>query len=412
MRQDGDFDALVVGAGPTGLAAAVALARTGLHVALAGLRVGGARRPSTRTAALLRPAITFLQNLGVWRALVPHCAPLEAIRIVDGTGFILRAPDVVFKSREIGWESFGYNVPDDALVAALERTLRESPVRLLDGGALTRLTVSADTCVAQLADGALVHARLIVAADGRESVCRAEAGIGVRRGSYEQSAVTTRFAHTRAHANISTEFHGTGGPCTTVPLPGRTSSLVWVERTAEADRLMGLDDDGFVRALSDKLGGLLGEISSPAPRGIFPLSWLAADRLGTSRVVLVGEAAHVIPPIGAQGLNLGLLDAAMLADCAAEAADAQEPPGSPPMIERYEKARRSDIERRMRAVDILNRSLTSNLLPVTLARGAGLHALAAMPALRRRIMSAGLMPQGRLPRLMRQDSGASLDRGA
>jgi 2-octaprenyl-6-methoxyphenol hydroxylase len=407
MTQIGDFDALVVGAGPTGLAAAAALAPTGLRVALAGIGVGGAKRESARTAALFRPAIGFLQNLGVWPALAAQCAPLEAIRIVDDTGFILRAPDVMFRSSEIGWGSFGYNVPDDALVAALMRALHASPVHLLDGGALTHLTVSVDDCVAQLANGDLVRARLIIAADGRESLCRAEAGIGVRRWSYDQSAVTTRFAHSRAHANVSTELHGSGGPCTTVPLPGRTSSLVWVERTAEAERLMGLDDDNLVSELSNKLGGLLGEISSPAPRSIFPLSWVAADRLGKSRVVLVGEAAHVIPPIGAQGLNLGLLDAAMLADCADEAADALEAPGSPAMIERYEKARRMDVEHRMRAVDLVNRSLTSGLLPVMLARGAGLHALATVPALRRRAMLAGLMPQGRLPRLMRNDSSAS-----
>jgi 2-octaprenyl-6-methoxyphenol hydroxylase len=401
------FDILVVGAGPTGLAAAAALAPTGMRVALAGIGVGGAKRESTRTAALFRPAISLLQNLGVWPEVARRSAPLEAIRIVDDTGFMLRAPEVIFRSSEIGWESFGYNVPDDALTNALEAAVRASPVRLLDGGALSRLTPSATACVAQLSSGDPVRASLIVAADGRESVCRTEAGIGVRRWSYQQRALTTRFAHSRNHANISTELHGAGGPCTTVPLPGRTSSLVWVERTAEADRLMTLDDASFVDELSTKLGGLLGEIYSPAPRGSFPLSWLAADRLGGSRVVLVGEAAHVIPPIGAQGLNLGLLDVAVLADCADAAASAGEEPGGPVMIERYEQARRLDIERRMRAVDLVNRSLTSGLLPVTLARGAGLHALAAMPALRRRAMLAGLMPHGPLPRLMRHDTLAS-----
>jgi 2-octaprenyl-6-methoxyphenol hydroxylase len=403
MARIEEVEALVVGAGPTGLAAAMTLARSGIHTALTGVGVGARSSPNPRTAALFRPAINLLHNLGVWPELVDHCAPLAAIRIVDDTGYPLRAPEVLFRSSEIGWEAFGYNVPDDALCKALDGALAGNRVRVLGGGALAELTIGDDICTARLENGDRVRARLVVAADGRESLCRTAAGIAVRRWTYGQSAVTTRFAHSRDHGNISTELHGRGGPCTTVPLPGRRSSLVWVESSAEADRLMRLDETEFVAALSDKLSGLLGDLSEPTARRSFPLSGLAADRVGASRVVLVGEAAHVIPPIGAQGLNLGLLDVAVLADCVIAGLGAGIRPGDPDMIARYRQARRTDIDRRMRIVDLLNRSLTSGLLPAMLARGAGLHVLAASPALRRRAMLSGLLPDGPLPSLMQLD---------
>jgi 2-octaprenyl-6-methoxyphenol hydroxylase len=251
-----------------------------------------------------------------------------------------------------------------------------------------------------LAGGGRIAARLVVAADGRNSICRQAAGIGSNRRKYQQSAVAMSFEHGRPHHAISTEFHRPGGPLTTVPLPGRASSLVWVERPPVAARLAALDEAAFRAALEARLYGLLGAIGDIGLRQLFPLSGLVAERLGQGRVALVGEAAHVLPPIGAQGLNLGLADVATLADVVADVRRAGGDVGAPSALDAYHRARTADVARRAAATDALNRSLTSNLLPVDLARGLGLHMLAAFPFLRGELIRRGLEPMAPRPRLM------------
>ncbi|HEX6610100.1 MAG TPA: FAD-dependent monooxygenase, partial [Hyphomicrobiaceae bacterium] len=214
------------------------------------------------------------------------------------------------------------------------------------------------------------------------------------------SALATKFKHSRAHDNVSTEFHRAAGPLTTVPLSGTSSSLVWVERPEEAARLKDLPTTLFAAELEQRLQGLLGTISDIGPRSVFPLSGLTADRLGRRRVALVGEAAHVLPPIGAQGLNLGLRDAAVLADVAGAAKAAGQDPGADATLAEYATRRAGDILSRTMAVDLLNRSLISGFLPLHLARGAGLHLLGAFPALRQLVMREGMQPSVALPRLM------------
>ena len=404
MAQQHNVECLVVGAGPAGLAAATALALIGADVALAGLPAAGEAAPPAaediRTAALFPMVVQMLRNLGAWPALEAHCAPLLGIRIVDDTGHLLRAPEVSFPACEIGLPDLGHNVPNAALSQALIDTARTAGVALTDGGQLIALETGAGGAMATLADGSQVRARLIVGADGRNSICRAAAGIGVRRWSYGQAAIAVRFAHSRPHRGFSTELQRPAGPCTAVPLPGLSSSLVWMERTAEAGQLMAATPSVFVEQLSRRFQGLLGSISDLGQRRSFPLSGLAAETLARSRVALVGEAGHVIPPIGAQGLNLGMFDAATLAEHVAAARTEGRDIGGPAVLEGYARARAADVRRRIGAVDILNRSLTSGLLPLDLARGAGLHALAAVPALRRRIMAAGLAPSGPVPRVM------------
>jgi 2-octaprenyl-6-methoxyphenol hydroxylase len=175
-----------------------------------------------------------------------------------------------------------------------------------------------------------------------------------------------------------------------VPLPGNASSLVWVETRDEAQRLAALDENAFRDALEARLQGLLGGVGAIGPRAVFPLMGLSADVFARNRVALVGEAAHVIPPIGAQGLNLGLRDGAALADCVADALREGRDPGGAETLEAYSRARRSDVSSRIYAIDVLNRSLISGLLPVHLARGLGLHALRAIAPLRRLVVREGL----------------------
>jgi 2-octaprenyl-6-methoxyphenol hydroxylase len=402
-RPSRTVDAAVAGAGPAGLAAALALEHAGLSVALVAPAPPPGAGQDTRTTALFGGTVELLRHLGVWSALEPLSAPLVALRIIDDTGGLLRAPETVFRAEELGRAAFGYNIENSDLnrvladrVAALPRSITRlvSPVRDLTwSGNLVSVSGTAD--IGQLA------CRLVVGADGRNSVCRTAAGIAARRWSYPQSALAVRFRHTRPHEGISTEFHRRSGPLTTVPLPGLWSSLVWVEMPAEAERLRALPEDGFVASLEERLQGLLGSIEAVGPRTVFPLVGLTSDPLARNRVVLVGEAGHVIPPIGAQGLNLGFRDVAWIAELAGKAVSAGGDPGSPGVLEAYLSARTGDVSSRTLAVDVLNRSLLADLLPVDLVRGLGVLALNALPALRRRVMQEGIGPAGELPRLLR-----------
>ncbi len=399
----------VIGGGPAGLAAALALARCGVRTVL----VAPPHRPQAagedrRTAALFAGSIELLRNLDVWPRVRDDSAPIAAIRIVDDTGALLRAPEVTFAAREAGLEAFGFNVPNAPLVAGLRAAVvAELRLRLIET-TVASVDLSADGAVLELDGGERLTTPLVVAADGRNSLARRAAAIATRSWSYDQAALVCSFAHGRPHRDISTEFHRRPGPCTCVPLPGNASSLVWVERPEEARRLAGLADAAFRSALEARLHGLLGRVAAIGPRGVFPLSGLTAETFGANRVALVGEAGHVIPPIGAQGLNLGLRDAAMLAECVADAAAAGRDLGGPRTLAAYDDARRGDIGARIWTVDLLNRSLLSHLLPVHLARGAGLYALKAIAPLRRIAMSHGLQPSGALPRLMQAGGGGLL----
>jgi 2-octaprenyl-6-methoxyphenol hydroxylase len=391
-------ECVVVGAGPAGLASAAALATVGAEVCLIGAAAGPASH-DRRTAALVPASIEFLRNINAWESLAADSAPLRGIRIVDDTGRLLRAPEILFSASDAGTQDLGWNIPNAALANALLAAIGRS-VRLVTDGPVLDLMFGPDRVTLTLAGGRRIAARLIIAADGRNSICRQAAGIAARTWTYRQSAIATRFVHSRPHEGISTEFHRHAGPLTTVPLPGLASSLVWVDRPAIAAHLAGLGGAAFRAALEARLCGLLGSIGEIGPRQTFPLSGLLADRLAKNRVALVGEAAHVLPPIGAQGLNLGLADAATLADVVADARRKGDDIGASTALDAYHQARTRDVAARSLAVDALNRTLSSNLLPLDLARGFALHMLGVFPLFRRALVRRGLEPAGPRPRLM------------
>ena len=401
-------DAVVVGGGPAGLAAALALGAAGLDVTLLGPphRAPGATPGSTaedrRTAALFTGSIELLRNLGAWEAIAPASEPLLAIRIIDDTGSLLKAPEVTFTAAEVGLEAFGWNVPNHALITGLTQAISREGSRVTSctTAGVTAIVPEADTVRLTTREGEEVCTRLVAGADGRKSISRSAAGIGTLDWSYPQAALVLSFKHSRPHKGISTEFHRPAGPFTTVPLPGNASSLVWVESPTEAQRLMSLDDDAMRHALEERLQGLLGAVGEISPRGLFPLSGLSAKSFGANRIALIGEAAHVIPPIGAQGLNLGLRDGAALAECVAKARAKGADAGSDETLADYTSARRVDIASRLATIDLLNRSLISALLPIHLVRGLGLHALKSISPLRRALIREGLQPSHAHPLLM------------
>jgi len=404
--------AVVIGAGPTGLTAALALCASGVEVAIAAPpydRV--AIEADRRTTALLPGSIELLKNLGVWAACERHAAPLEGVRLVDDRGGLLRAPEVLFKAQEVGRMSFGANIPNAALNAALHAQVSAKHVRWASTSAVVAVEPTEDGVALSLAEGQRLKGALAVAADGRASTARAAAGIAVRVWSYGQTAVVTTFQHTRAHANITTELHRRAGPLTTVPLPGDASSLVWVEEPGVAARLSALEPALFLAELAGRLQGLLGSLRAAGPIAAYPLSGLSAARMAQNRVALVGESAHVIPPIGAQGLNLGLRDAAALAECVAQALAGGEDIGGRATLEAYDRARAADVISRTLSVEALNRSLLNDFLPVQALRGLSLHVLANVAPVRRLLMRGGLEAPGRLPHLMQPGRGLLRARG-
>ncbi len=392
----------VVGAGPAGLCAALALARSHIPVTLiaAPHRPAG-NRPDTRTAALFNPAITLLQNLGAWEHCKRKSAQLNAIRLIDDTGDLIRAPEVLFRATEIGVPVFGYNVPQEPLVHALHQAAQHAPaLQIIESEGVRELEPGTNDVELHLAEGKTLRARLVVAADGRKSITRKAAGITTQTRECGQTAVTCIFAHTRNHAGVSSEFHRRAGPMTVVPMPGQYSSLVWVERPTVAQRLYDMDEPHFIRILEKNLQGLLGSISNVGPRAIFPLSHMNADRMASNRITLVGEAGHAMPPIGAQGLNLSLRDVAHLAELVAEAASRDDDIGAKPLMRQYDSLRTPDARTRRLAVNTLNQALLSEFAPVQIGRAMGMHLIKAFSPLRHQLMKLGMAPTTPLPPLM------------
>jgi 2-octaprenyl-6-methoxyphenol hydroxylase len=390
------FETIVVGGGPAGLTAAIALAAGGLATALIAKRPA---RPDNRTTALLGGSITALETLGVWERCAAQSAPLKTMRIVDDTGRLWRAPEVKFESGEIDLHAFGYNIANRDLVAALEQRAATLPnLRLIDEE-VSAVEPSEHAVTVTLKGGPQFTAALVVGADGRRSLCRAAAGIGSDERTYKQVALTVIVRHSRPHRDTSTEFHTPSGPFTLVPLPGLRSSLVWVLDPYKADEIAALDDATLGLEIERASHSILGKIELEPGRGLFPLSAITAHQFAANRIALVGEAAHVIPPIGAQGLNLGLRDAATIGELAAEAKRAGEDIGGNNMLAAYDKMRRSDVTTRGVAIDLFNRTLLTDFLPVQGLRGLGLYMIDKIGPLRRAVMREGIAPTQ--PRLMR-----------
>ena len=361
-----------------------------------------------RTTALLSSSVKLLENLGVWPLCRHAAAPLTAIRIVDDRGDLLRAPEVLFQASELGLADFGANIPNAALVAALTAAAEAAPrLRHLPTSAVVRVTPGDTSVRLDLAEGGSVDAALVVAADGRGSLVRAGAGIGVRSWSYPQSAVAavvSAFARPRGRHHRVASAHG--------PPDDRAPAWQHVEPGVGRATVGGPAPRCPVRSgvcRCSRASGCKAFSAASAPaahawsflsRATTPTAW------AQTATALVGEAAHVIPPIGAQGLNLGLRDASVLAECVADARDRNGDIGAPDVLRSYHQARQADVLARTLAVDALNRSLLADFLPAQALRGAGLHLLANSPSLRRLLMQGGMTPVGALPRLMRSDAPA------
>ena len=396
-------EALVVGAGHAGLAAAIGLADAGFDTILCGAPES---LDNGRTVALLDASVHLFKALGVWPQIESLASPLCGLRLIDDTGSIWSAAPVEFRAGEIGIEAFGWNIENADLAATLAGAARTRPnLRMIE----TRVAACAyavDKAEARAQNGLTVEAKLVVAADGRASPLRKGAGIGVSLTPYPQTALTVIFSHSRPHRDFSTEFQMAEGPFTLVPLPAKAgaafrSSLVWVMAERQARRRAAFDDNALAGEIESQARSMLGEIAITSPRGIFPVSLQQARAMTAPRLALVGDAAHALPQIGAQGLNLGLRDGAHLVEAVVDARARGADIGGPEVLAHYARLRELDAVVRAGAVDGLNRSLLAASPAVHFIRGAGLAALSAIGPLRRLVMREGVAPHFATPNIMR-----------
>ncbi|MCB2141608.1 MAG: UbiH/UbiF family hydroxylase, partial [Rhodobacteraceae bacterium] len=346
-----------------------------------------------RTTAFLQPARGVLAEAGLWQRLEPHAAALRVMRIVDAGGDTPE-PRIVkdFDAAEIGEEPFGWNFPNWLLRRELVARIAELPNVDFRPGTATRSVLTRESeARVTLSEGTLVVARLLIAADGRASPVRAGAGIGVKTLRYGQKALAFAVTHPIPHHNVSTEIHRTGGPFTLVPLPDRdtrpSSAVVWMDRGPEAERLAALPVPEFEAEMFTRSAGLFGPLTLVTRRSVWPMIAQIADRFEAERTALIAEAAHVVPPIGAQGLNMSLADLACLLDLARAAPDRL---GDRAMLGAYHRRRWPEVKARVMGIDLLNRTSMLSAPPLRDLRAGALNALYSLAPVRKTLMKAGL----------------------
>jgi 2-octaprenyl-6-methoxyphenol hydroxylase len=377
-------EAVVVGGGLAGVAAAVAVARTGLdtlHLAPKGPR-------DQRTSALMMPSVDYLRAAGLIDDPTAVGHPLTQIRIIDATGRLIRAPETLFDSAEAGLPAFGWNFSNVRLMEAFEAARTALPNLTTREVAVTEITPGSGSTRLTLADGASVDTPLLVGADGKKSLIRAAAGFRARENGFTQSALVCDLVLGRPIGGTSIEFHYPQGPFTLVPAGDNRANLVWID-DREVLRAAQAGGAEHLRSIFlDKSQRLFGSIELATPAHIFPLSSITVDTAGKDGIVLVGEAAHAFPPIGAQGLNLGLRDVADLA--AALAASDRRPGWAERVSADYARRRSGDLSRTGGVVDTLFRSLLADFLPTQALRAGGLWALKLAPPLRKQAFAVGM----------------------
>jgi 2-octaprenyl-6-methoxyphenol hydroxylase len=388
-----ECDIIISGGGPAGLIAAAAFGSAGFRVVCVDpakpITDRDADGADLRTTAFLQPGRTMLERAGLWESLASHAVALDTMRIVDtGQETVTRE----FEASDLFELPFGWNLPNWLIRrAALARLNALEGVTFLAGVGTTRLFTRMTEARVGLSDGTTIRAKLVIAADGRGSPMRQAAGIPVKTWRYGQSALAFAVTHDRPHDNISTEVHRTGGPFTLVPLPDYqgepSSAVVWMDDTSLMKERMSLSDSDFNAAMTDRSHGVLGPLRLASRRTIWPIISQRAERMSAERVALMAEAAHVMPPIGAQGLNTSLADLRCLLDLAEAAPDQL---GKPEMLDTYDRQRRSDIRIRMQGIDVLNRASIASAAPLRAARATGLKALHDIAPVRRFLMTLGV----------------------
>lgn len=391
------YDIIVSGGGVAGLSAAAAFGSAGFTVLCVDpqppITDRNAEGSDLRTTAVLQPGRLLLEEAGLWDRLDAEAMPLDVMRIIDAGGEVAE-PRVTkdFVASEISDQPFGWNLPNWLLRREMVAHLQGmETVTFRPGVGTTGVLTRTDHARVRLSDGTVAQCRMLVAADGRNSPVRKALNIPVKTRRYGQKALAFAVTHPLPHENVSTEIHRSGGPFTLVPLPdyeGRPSSaIVWMEDGPEAMRLFNLPEADFEAAMNERSCQILGPLTLASRRTVWPIISQWADQMYGARTALVAEAAHVVPPIGAQGLNMSLADQRCLLDLAkADPANI----GSPETLQRYQRRRHPEVLARVTGIDLLNRTSQLSAQPLRDLRAAGLNALYSLAPVRKTLMQLGL----------------------
>lgn len=389
------YDIIISGGGVAGLAAACLFGSEGYKTLCVDptppITERDADGADLRSTAFLLPSVRVLERAGVWQRLSSHAMPLQTMRIIDagGTEATPRASRD-FDASDISEMPFGWNLPNWLIRRELLARLQDlENVTFRPTVASTRMLTRSTQAKVWTSDGRVATAQMVIAADGRGSGLRETAGISVKTKRYGQKAMAFAVNHPIAHQNISTEIHRTGGPFTLVPLPDYkscpSSAVVWMERGPEAKRLYDLPVPEFETAMTERSCGVLGPLTLASQRTIWPIISQLADRFAAQRLALVAEAAHVAPPIGAQGLNMSLADLQLLLDLCDE-----YPLGDSDMLDAYTTRRRRDVQARIAGIDLLNRTSMTDSQWIKDLRNFGVGLIHDAGPIRRTLMQLGL----------------------
>ena len=418
MEQE-QTDILISGGGVAGLAAAAAFGTAGFRVTCVDPAPPVIDRDAAgadlRTTAFLQPSVAVLQAAGLWATLAPEAQPLQVMRIVDAGGTEVPGTEAQgseaegteptagvtgaqprltrdFDAADVSDGPFGWNLPNWLLRREMVARLGAlDTVDFRPGVGTAAVLTRENAALVTLSDGSRIKARLLVAADGRGSAVREAVGIAVRTMRYGQKALTFAVTHDAPHDNVSTEIHRSGGPFTLVPLPDRDgapcSAVVWMERGPEVLRIAALPATTFEAEMTARSCGVLGPLTLVSGRTVWPVISQIAERFHAQRTALIAEAAHVVPPIGAQGLNMSLADIRTLLDLAlADPAGL----GGTAMLAAYDRRRRPEVLARVTGIDALNRASMMGAPVMRDLRAFGLTALHGLAPVRKALMRAGM----------------------
>ncbi|HEX4371660.1 MAG TPA: UbiH/UbiF/VisC/COQ6 family ubiquinone biosynthesis hydroxylase [Rhizomicrobium sp.] len=403
------FDVVISGGGMVGLPLGLALAQGGFRTLVA----DAAPPPRVlapefdgRVSALAYASVRMLTALGVWEGLAVHAQPIHEILVSDGAVGKPASPfSLHFDAQEIGTGALGYIAENRHIRSALYDAVALAPnLELVAPAAVKSLSVESGSAMITLANSEEIKAALVIAADGRESRLRNEVGINVIGWSYPQTGIVATVEHEKPHNGVAYEHFLPSGPFAILPMTGNRSSLVWTEAKTKAPGLLALDEDGFNEELARRFGSHLGSVRVAGPRWSYPLAFHLARDFVRPRFALAGDCAHGIHPIAGQGLNLGLKDAAALAEVLLDAARLGRDVGALDTLKRYERWRRFDSFTLAASTDALNRLFSNDIAPLRHIRVLGLGIVDAIGPARRFFMRHAGGDVGKLPRLMKGEA--------
>jgi len=396
-----EFDAVISGGGMIGLTLGIGLGRVGLKVAVIDAQPPQIQLDKTfdgRASAIAYAPYRMLDAIGVWQHAAKYAEPIREIHVADAGTFVF----VHFEPGDLDENPMGYMVENRHIRLSLEKTL--AGVKTLTRFAPDKIKTSefsAGGVEIRLESGKTLRAPLLIAAEGRHSILRKQAGISVTGWSYKQSGIVATIKHEHPHLGIAHERFFADGPFAILPLQGNRSSLVWALKTEQAKLAMDLSDKAFEKEVIEKVGGFLGKVSVTGPRWIFPLGLQMADAVTAERLVLTGDAAHGIHPIAGQGLNLGFRDIAALVEVLSDARQNGEDLGSPQVLERYAKWRRTDNFVLAAVTDGLTRLFSNDIKAVKAARNFGLGMVQKTPIAKKFFVDHARGTFGKLPVLLK-----------